>query len=373
MYFGLMGLILPWFNLYCYHLGFSSLEIGIVSSTRTVIMVLFSLIWGILADRLLIRKPLYIMCNFASVFFWGLYLFYTDFSSIFFITIICSVFYGPIISFLEAITLDTLPDTSSYGKIRLWGSVSFIIIVTFSGYIAGKLPLVYMFFIICAGSLIMAATSLLLPESGKRLPETPTKSLKFLKKPGAWIFLFCTFLMLLSHGTYYGFFSIYMEQAGFTKTFTGIAWGTGTCAEIFILLYSRQILTKFRHKPILIFAMLVAALRWFILYYTISPVIILVSQCLHAFTYGAFHIASMLCFDEIAGEENRTFGQAIVNSASYGLGMMSGFILNGFFYGRHGKAMFIVSAVIALTGSIILSGMALEKKESRNSSASRFS
>ena len=39
IYFGVLGIFLPYFNLYCYHLGFTGLQIGIVSALRSLAMV----------------------------------------------------------------------------------------------------------------------------------------------------------------------------------------------------------------------------------------------------------------------------------------------------------------------------------------------
>ncbi|MCP3951407.1 MAG: MFS transporter, partial [Desulfobacterales bacterium] len=51
LYFGVMGVFLPFFNLYCYHLDFSGFQIGVLSGIRSVALVLFPLFWGLVADR----------------------------------------------------------------------------------------------------------------------------------------------------------------------------------------------------------------------------------------------------------------------------------------------------------------------------------
>ncbi len=108
LYFGVLGIFLPFFNLYCYHLGFSGMRIGILSAVRSVSLVVFPLIWGALADRLSARRPFYILCSFCSTLIWMLYLFTVDFGPMLAITIFYGMFYAPIISFLEAFTMDIL-------------------------------------------------------------------------------------------------------------------------------------------------------------------------------------------------------------------------------------------------------------------------
>jgi PPP family 3-phenylpropionic acid transporter len=90
LYFGVLGLFLPYFNLYCYHLGFSGFEIGVLSSVRTLTTALFPMLWGALADRFLIRRPIYIICSFASTAIWALFLMTTNFWAM----IVITAFYG---------------------------------------------------------------------------------------------------------------------------------------------------------------------------------------------------------------------------------------------------------------------------------------
>ena len=119
IYFGVLGIFLPYFNLYCYNLGFSGLQIGVLSGLRSVAMVIFPLIWGVLADRLNIRRPIYILCNFVSTAIWIMFLFTAEFWPMLIITAFYGMFYAPIISFLEAVTMDVLgaekKATAEYG------------------------------------------------------------------------------------------------------------------------------------------------------------------------------------------------------------------------------------------------------------------
>ncbi|HSO19999.1 MAG TPA: MFS transporter, partial [Desulfosarcina sp.] len=98
LYFAVMGLYLPYFNLYCYHLGFSGFQIGALSSLRAVTMVVFPMAWGALADRVDGRRPIYIACSAASAVLWSLFLFTEDFTAMALITFAYGVFYSPLIA-----------------------------------------------------------------------------------------------------------------------------------------------------------------------------------------------------------------------------------------------------------------------------------
>jgi PPP family 3-phenylpropionic acid transporter len=97
LYFGVLGILLPYFNLYCYHLGFTGFQIGLLSSARTLATVIFPLLWGMLADHFQIRKPIFVLCQFVSTVIWAFYLWTTDFNWMLLITICYGIFYAPLI------------------------------------------------------------------------------------------------------------------------------------------------------------------------------------------------------------------------------------------------------------------------------------
>ena len=365
LYFGVLGIFLPFFNLYCYHLGFSGFRIGILSAVRSVVMVLFPIIWGALADRLNARRPIYILCNFISALIWALYLFTVDFWLMLVITIFYGIFYAPIISFLEAFTMDLLGrEKKSYGRIRAWGSISFIMIVLVLGKIIDLYSVEIIIILILAGSLMLSTVSMRIPDiqiaPEKRLPSEARN----LIDGRVIVFLFCAFLMLVSHGAYYGFFSIHLENLGYGTTFIGLAWALASTAEILVMIRSDRIFKRFSLETVLIFSFMVAALRWFILFFAQSAPAILLSQTLHAVTYGTFHMASILYIDRLAPDKAKTLGQAVNNAISYGLGLMVGFFMNGYFFEITGSfVLFIISCLIALSAGLFFWGYYLIKQK----------
>jgi PPP family 3-phenylpropionic acid transporter len=369
LYFGVLGIFLPFFNLYCYHLGFRGLQIGILSAVRSVVMVLFPLIWGALADRLNARRPIYILCNFSSALIWMLYLFTVDFWPMLVITVFYGIFYAPIISFLEAFTMDLLGrEKKSYGRIRAWGSIGFIMTVLMLGKIVDLYSVEIIVVLILAGSLMLSTISTRIPDIQIAKKNRLTPEAKSLAERRVLVFLFCAFLMLVSHGAYYGFFSIHLENLGYGTTFIGITWALASTAEILVMIRSDQIFNRFSLEAVLIFSFMVAALRWFILFFAQSVPAILLSQVLHAVTYGTFHMASILYIDRLAPDKAKTFGQAVNNAVTYGLGLMVGFFFNGYLFEITGSfALFIISSLIALSGGLFFWGFCLvDRKRTPN-------
>jgi PPP family 3-phenylpropionic acid transporter len=370
LYFGVLGIYLPYFNLYCYHLDFSGFQIGLLSAARTVTTIIFPLLWGRIADRYRIRKPIFIVCNIISAALWILMLLTTDYRLMLMIIICYGIFYAPLISFLEAFAIDLLGSRKKdYGRLRVWGSISFIATVLVLGKIIDRLSIDIIIVLIAVGSILQALVSLSIPAGPRDAAPSVPKSQNIFSKT-IKLFLFCAFLMLVSHGTYYGFFSIHLENLGFDKTFIGIAWALASVAEIIVMVKSKAIFKAFSLKNVLLFSFGMASLRWMILFWSQSALIILATQVLHAFTYGAFHMASILYVDALTPAKSKTFGQAVNNAVTYGLGMMVGFFFNGFFYEKMGsQILFLISSLIALAGGLLFSVQIKRPAAERNAIA----
>jgi len=355
LYFGVLGMVLPYFNLYCHNIGFTGFQIGALSGVRSVVLVLFPPLWGWVADRFQTRKSIYIFCHTASTLLWSFYLFTTDFTLMLIITIVYGAFYAPLISFLETFTMESLGlAKTGYGRVRAWGSLSFICIVVILGWAIDLFSVHIILWTVLAGSALMAAFSVKIP-SDARIRKNPTSSEKGTGSDARVIaFLGCAFLMLVSHGTYYGFFSIHLEEIGYGKTFIGLTWAVASSAEILVMIRSESLFRRFSVDRVLFLSFLVAAARWLLLSFVTSPAGIMIAQMLHAATYGTFHMASILYIDRWFPDRSKTTGQAVNNAVTYGLGLTVGFVFSGMVYETLGAAsLFLISSGIALSGGVL--------------------
>ncbi len=366
LYFGGMGVYLPFFNLYCYRLGFSGLQIGALSAVRSLVLILFSIVWGLLADRFHARRPIYIACNFVSAFTWGFLLLTVDFAWMLAITIVYSIFYAPLIAFLEAFAMQVLgKDKKRYGRMRAWGSLAFIVTVLAVGRLVEIYSLKIILSLILAGAWIQALTALAFPRLAEPRLDALGRGLRSLIQPRVLIFWICGFLMLLSHGAYYAFFSIHLTQLGYDEVFVGLCWAVAVGAEIVAMMFSERIFRRMRYETVLSLSFAAAVLRWGGLWVISSGPGLVLLQVTHAMSYGTFHMASILYMDSLAPAEAKTSGQAINNAVSYGLGLMVGFMLSGWLYSRVGSAaLFGLSGLIALAGGILFHVFTYLRRES---------
>jgi PPP family 3-phenylpropionic acid transporter len=364
LYFGVMGMYLPFFNLYCYQIGFTGWQIGTLSASRSVVLIVFGMAWSILADRFQNRRTIYIGCNYISAALWGLFLLTTHFYWMLAITIIYGIFYAPLISFLEAFAMDALGrDKKRYGRLRAWGSLAFITVVLIMGRIIDLYSVKIILSLILAGSWVQALISLGFPDTPPADRLDLRAGLKRLISAKVALFFACAFLMLVSHGAYYAFFSIHLNKLGFDNFFIGLSWALAVGAEIIAMFFSERIFRRFDYETVLIFSFGIAVLRWTGLWATQSATGILVLQLTHAVTYGTFHMASILYIDALAPAGTKTIAQAANNAVTYGLGLMVGFFISGALYEHIGSpALFAISGFIALLGGLFFQASILARR-----------
>ena len=362
-YFATIGIFLPYFNLYCAHLGFTGIQIGIISSVLPLTKVIFPSFWGYLSDRLQARKKILILDCFISTILFVFLFWVTDFYGMIIMIFIYSFFRAPIISLFEATTMQEVQTRKlDYGKIRVWGSIGFILLSTTLGKIIDYTSIKAVLHSVLVVSIINLIFSTQVPDTRPVPTQKGSPGLrKLLKRSDILIFFACAMLMQLSHGTYYGFFSIYMEEIGYSKTLIGILWSIGVVSEIVIMLISGKFLKRLGTIPIMTLSLALAALRWTLCSFVTSFPLLIIAQSLHAFTFAAFHIAAVTHTDNVFPAELKASGQALYSSLSFGLGGAIGLLGNGILFDSMGAPfLFFMSAVVSII-AVILS-LLLKKK-----------
>ncbi|MCP4747657.1 MAG: MFS transporter [Desulfobacteraceae bacterium] len=358
LYFGVMGIHLPYFNLYCYKLGFSGWQIGVLSAARSIILIVFAIFWSIIADHFQARRQIYILCNFISATCWILFLLTTDFWLMLVATVAYGIFYAPLISFQEAFAMEVLAKQKKhYGRLRAWGSLAFICVVLAMGRIIEIYSTKIIISLILAGSWVQALVSIKFPKVPLAEASLFQDGLRRLFTPEVAVFLICGFLMLLSHAAYYAFFSIHLSNLGYDGFFIGLCWAVAVGAEFVTMVFSKHIFKRISYETVIALSFIVAVLRWTGLWISESDQYLLLLQVSHAVTYGAFHMASILYMDKLMPEGAKTLGQAVNNAVTYGLGLMAGFFISGAMYEKFGSnILFAASAGIALLGGGLFLG-----------------
>jgi len=163
-------------------------------------------------------------------------------------------------------------------------------------------------------------------------------------------------LMVSSHGLLYNFYSIFLEQQGYSGTTIGLLWSVGVVFEILIFLLMPKILSNFTLKAVLLISLGFAVIRFFLIgAYVDSIIILVIAQIMHAATFGSFHVASIQLIAHFFYNEHQARGQSLYNSITYGIGGAIGGLGGGYMIQYSGMAnTFMLSAILPFIGFLVL-------------------
>jgi hypothetical protein len=99
--------------------------------------------------------------------------------------------------------------------------------------------------------------------------------------------------MQVSHGSLYGFYSIYLSELGFLDSSIGVQWAVAAGSEVLVFFFAARIVGGISHQLLFSGCLILAVIRWTLVFATQSYAWLTLTQCLHAFTFGVFHITSM--------------------------------------------------------------------------------
>jgi len=357
LYFGLLGTLVPYWSLYLKDLGFSPFAIGVLMAVPQITKIGAPNLWGWLADRTGARLRIIRLGNLAAALAF-LPVFWVDqVWSMAILLATFSFFWNAVLAQFEVITLRTLGDQAlRYSHVRLWGSLGFIGAVLLVGWALDHLPIELLPWVMSALLWLLWLTTQSLPSGGAGQPRPRPGGVRaLLRRRDVQAFIVASFLMQASHGPYYTFYSIHLEDLGFRKFTVGVLWALGVAAEVGIFLVMHRLMRRFALTRVLFASLLLTVLRWLIIAFCGADLWWLVpAQLLHAASYGSFHAASIAWVQDTFGEAHAGQGQALYSSLGYGAGWALGAGLSGLYWARWGADSFLVAAATAAVAALVV-------------------
>ncbi|TPV61829.1 MFS transporter [Aestuariibacter sp. GS-14] len=360
LYFGQLGVINPYLGVFLDGRGFTSSEIGELFAVITLARIIGPSLWAGIADRT--GKILLILrlgCALTVMSFIGVFWAY----SFWYLTLtmgLMMMFWTAVLPQLEVLTLHTVEgDSKRYGRVRLWGSVGFIVLTVLVGqgldFFATETP-------IYASMLVLSAlfiSTLALQQPGTMQRNTTQKGSiwRFLRHRVVMIFLLVNGLLQVSFGAYYGFFALYMRDLGYSGMETGLLIALGVVVEVGIFLIAQRLITRFGVWRLLMLCLLATGLRWWVLG-TFADYFWLVffSQFIHALSFGLNHSSSMQFIHHYFPSYIHGRIQAAYIGLAFGLGGALGNFAAGHLW-KQGSGAFVTftcASMCAIAGGLLL-------------------
>ncbi|WP_374087952.1 MFS transporter [Methylomicrobium lacus] len=349
-YFGTLGGFLPYWNLYLKQLGLDAVQIGNLSAVLVGTRIIAPNFWGWIADRTGRSLRLIRVTLFCSAVAFSGFLAVRGYVELAACTFGFGVFWNASLPLFEAVTLAHLGDDAHrYSRIRLWGSIGFIVTVLGLGWWFDRQPIAQLPLFLVTLLLLNWIVTLMLGGAAPRQSHAEsTGVLSVLRKTEVLAFLVVSMLLQAAHGPYYVFYSIYLQQLGYSAATTGSLWALGVFAEIILFIFMRPLLGRFSLRGILLWSLLLATARWWLIgWYATNPALLVSAQLLHAASFGSAHIAAIHLVQQYFGEQHLSKGQALYSSFSFGIGGMLGSLYSGYYWDRLGAGIIFSVAALA--------------------------
>jgi len=353
-YFAAMGVILPFFPVYLAGRGMDVAAIGVFTGLLSVAKVLAPPVVGHALDahprpaRFILfaslAAGLLVFCFPWATSDWFLAALVLGFGCLW--AAVLPLTDGLSVAVSEAALVD-------YGRLRVWGSIGFVVASLLGGLWLADSQAVDLPYWLAALMLLIAYSANGFPErhvgGGEQGPHTG------MMRGGLIWLLLAGFVMQASHGAYYGFFSLYLLQAGYSGWQVGGFWVLGVLAEIVLMWRFSRPVAGAAPGMLLSVCLLLAALRWLGLGMTTGLAWLLLLQLLHAASFAAFHVNAVTWVQRLAPEHRRASAQGWYSAFGFGMGSAVGIMGCGWIATQAGgtadfSSAFFACAVVALLG-----------------------
>jgi PPP family 3-phenylpropionic acid transporter len=356
-----VGLMMPFWPIWLQSRGLSAEEIGLVLAAGMWAKVAANPVAGWLADRLGQRKRIIVVLALAAAGLYACFLLADGFWVILAIAGLYGLAMSPVMPLGDNLTLLTAARYHlDYGRIRLWGSITFIAATYFGGTLLLGTDPDWILWSILAALAAAVTSTLLLPDmrpEDKAAPGHGTRLAALFRGRTFPLFLVCVGCLQVSHAVLYGFGTLHWRQAGLGGSVIGTLWAIGVVAEICVFAVSGRIVAWLGPVRLLLLAGLAGSVRWVVTAETTDVWVLLASQALHGLTFGAAHLGAMHFMTRTVPLSISATAQVLYAALPLGVGMGLVMPLAGLAYQRLGGDAFYLMAALSAGGALLAVGL----------------
>ncbi len=346
LYYGAVGITLPYFAPYLRDLGFSGSAIGTVLMLAPLVAPAAALGWAALADRTGAPERMLRLATMVSLAAAVFLPVARTPLAVGAVLLFQSVGDRAVVPLLDSLTMEHVRRSPGHGysRIRLGGSLGFAVLALLGGGLLAWRgdrpadPLVPWLILSLVAGYAVAVRGLphAEPVSGDRPGWLAVRTLLgdrrllLLLAGGAVHWLACA--------PYHLFFGLLVRDRGLPPAVTGLGMGAGVLAEMAVLLAFPWLAGRWSLKGLLATAFAGSALRWLALSRAESAAAVISLQLLHGLTFGLFWSCSVEAMSRLVPATLRATGQALFTAVVFGAGNAIGYQLSGLALDHYGRA-----------------------------------
>ena len=268
-------------------------------------------------------------------------------------------FNAPIIALADNVALEILGDRrDEYGRLRIWGAVSYGMTAVAAGVLADRLGVAAAFVAFAALMVLTGLVALRLPTPPRLARQTYLSALRQLAANSRWLaFLGAVFLAGVSLAVYHNYLVVFMTGLGASAALYGFAIAAASVSELPVYAFGQRLLQRLKPSGLLMAALVAFAVRGFAYSFVTQPEWAVVVQLLHGLSFSAMWIAAVVFGAQLAPRGMGASAQATMGAAQFGLAAAVGALMGAYVYALAGPARtFQLAAVLALVGLALFAG-----------------
>ena len=359
-YFLVAGVALPFWPLFLQARGLSVTGIGLMLGLTLMLRAAAGPFIGRFADRRGSTRGPLVACALATLLVASAFYWTWGFWAIFAVSTVFTLVYAGVLPLGETIALSTVSAESGYGRVRLWGSVSYLVAAAVGGAVltlAAAPSAELIVAMILVAIVLMIGGSLAMPDrcGGGVAPVAPILSV--LGERQFRLMVYATTAIHGAHAVFYGFSTLHWLGAGISEWVIGLLWAGGVVAEVVLFACNAPLLRRVGPAGLMGVAAAAGIVRWAVLALTTELWALALAQCLHGLTFGAMHLGAMVFIARTVPASSANTAQALFAATTNGLGLGVGLLLAGVLYAAWGADAYWVCAAVSAAGLVAVLAM----------------
>ena len=354
-----IGIYMPFFPVWLETRGLDASAIGLILSLPILTRVVVTAPLMSLVDRGVGPRRLLIVTGICLVLAYVGLSFASSVPAIAALVIVMAIAQAPLTPLCDLVATEAVraDPRLDYGRIRLWGSITFLVANVAGGYVlAASTPdavigLLAGYALATLGIVPLAVSNSPTMKAAEAMALPQAKSARL--PPALWLLIGAAGCVQASHAGVYAFGSLHWREQGFSDPAIGYLWATGVLAEIVLFAAGGRVVG--RQSPglgLLIIGAGAAVLRFSLTAFAPGLTATFALQLLHGLSFGATHLGAMAALSHLAPAGTRGRAQGLLSTA-VSLGIAAGTVLSGVVFRAAGPWVFAAMAPIAALGLVL--------------------
>ena len=365
--FSALGALITYMSLHYDHIGFNGIQISTIMIVGSAAVILIAPRYGLVFDRAANKRSVLVASLLIMAFALGSIAWLKAFVPVLLLWTIHRAVSGPFYSTSENLSYSiasnsTEPGASSFGSLRLWGSIGYAVSTLISGWIYQNYGFTYNTLLFLVMVALSIAILLLMPGSVfETIGETKQENLSLsavLKLIVNNRFLWLMALGLaISDPTQDGiraFEPIFMQRLGLEAGMIGLANSLSALGEVPFMIYADKVIHKVGIKRIIMIVFLFDLVRRLVVWFFPSAGTVFVTSVLTSASFTFRLVSSITLVNLSLPKQVTSTANALIGVTMFGVGYMISNALSGFIYDRFGnRELYLLGAILCVISLIL--------------------